>query len=116
LRCLHLGHENSPQKEFVKLGHSPVALLNKGCGVECGSLLKEPRPHTKSVLAAHKIIDAVTGIRDSCRVTNESLLDLGRIEFPTPWLQTRIFNFQNLAGVGVFRVNLAVCGKWRKTE
>ena len=40
----------------------------------------------------------------------ESLVDLGRIELPTPWLQTAISKLPNLAGAGVLQADFAVCG------
>ena len=43
-------------------------------------------------------------------------MDLGRIELPTPWLQTERSNLPNLAGAGVLYADLTVCGKWRKIE
>ena len=35
----------------------------------------------------------------------KDLVDLGRIELPTPWLQTKRSNLPNLAGAGVLQAN-----------
>ncbi len=45
----------------------------------------------QSQVSSHYVqsnVDAVIGIGDSLRVRSESLVDVGRIELPTPWLQT----------------------------
>jgi hypothetical protein len=44
------------------------------------------------------------------------LVDVGRSELPTPWLQTEISNLPCLAGAGTFQGNSAVSGKSRREE